>query len=773
MAADNDIFQQAMNQGHSAAWDQHWDQAAAHYREALDAIPDHPQALINLGLALYELQDYEQSLSYYLRAAQVAADDPLPLEKAAQILERQGNLEQSSQASLRAAELYMKNRDVNKAVESWKRVTRLNPDNLQAHSRLALVYERLGEKQKAVDEFLAVASLLQAAGDTPRAAKAVQQAIQILPASNEALQAFALLREGRPLPRPTRPRGGTAPRLMAQVRQLEAPREPSVFESSPDPITQARQKALTLLADMLFESVEEEEAPANRRLGLQTFVQGTGQLRHQVDRSKIALHLAEVVDLQTQELYDPAAAELEKAIGAGLDHPAAHFDLGYLLVQCGRPKNAPAHLHKATKNSDFALGAHLLLGELLVKEGQMHTAALEYLEALKLADAQVVDPEQADDLRQLYEPLIESFRKQTDPQAQHRLCESIVSLVVRPDWKNNLQRARQQLPPSGPGSPPIPLAEILTEARSGQVIQSLTHIYELGQQGLFRSAMEEAFYALQFAPTYLPLHTYIGELLFKEGRIQPAAAKLSAVARTYSIRGESHRAIDMYRRIIEIAPMDLNARTLLINQLVASERVEDAIQEYINLADVYYSLADLEMARKTYTDGLRLAQKFMVDRSIRVKLLHSMADIDLQSLDWRQALRIFEQIRTLQPDDEKARTNLIELNFRLGQENQAMSELDNYISHLAGAGQIQKAIAFLESLVQENPGRIAVRRRLAEGYRQVGRNQEAIAEFDKVGEGLLAANDYRGAVESLEAILALNPPNREEYQAALAQIRGY
>ncbi len=772
MAAHEDIFQQAMNQGHSAAWDQLWDQAAAHYREALDAIPDHPQALINLGLALYELQDFEQSLSCYLRAARVAPNDPLPVEKAAQIYERQGNLEQSSQASLRAAELYMKNRDANKAIESWKRVTRLTPDNLQAHSRLALVYERLGDKQKAVNEFLAVASLLQAAGDTPRAAKAVQQAIQILPASNEALQAFALLREGRPLPRPTRPRGGTAPLRMAQVRQLEAPRKPSVFESSPDPITQARQKALTLLADMLFESVE-EETPGNRRLGLQMLVQGTGQLRHPVDRAKIALHLSQLVDLQTQELYDQAAAELEKAIAAGLDHPAAHFDLGYLLVQCGRSKNASAHLHKATKHSDFALGAHLLLGELLAKEGQMHTAALEYLEALRLADAQVVDPEQADDLRQLYEPLIESFRQQTDPQAHHRLCENIVSLVVRPDWKNNLQRARQQLPPSGPGSPPIPLAEILTEARSSQVIQSLTHIFELSQKGLFRSAMEEAFYALQHAPTYLPLHTYIGELLFKEGRIQPAAAKLSAVARTYSVRGEPHRAIDMYGRIIEIAPMDLNARTHLISQLIACQRIEDAIQEYINLADVYYSLADLEMARKTYTDGLRLAQQSMVDRSIRVKLLHSMADIDLQSLDWRQALRIFEQIRTLQPDDEKARTNLIELNFRLGQENQAMSELDNYISHLASAGQTQRAIAFLESLVQENPGRVAVRRRLAEGYRQVGRNQEAIAEFDKVGDGLLEANDYRGAVEALEAILALNPPNREEYQAALVQIRGY
>jgi hypothetical protein len=36
MAGRMDVFQQAMNQGHSAAWDQLWDRAAGYYRQALD-----------------------------------------------------------------------------------------------------------------------------------------------------------------------------------------------------------------------------------------------------------------------------------------------------------------------------------------------------------------------------------------------------------------------------------------------------------------------------------------------------------------------------------------------------------------------------------------------------------------------------------------------------------------------------------------------------------------------------------------------------------------
>ena len=110
-------------------------------------------------------------------------------------------------------------------------------------------------------------------------------------------------------------------------------------------------------------------------------------------------------------------------------------------------------------------------------------------------------------------------------------------------------------------SPPLPLAEILTEARSSQVVESSGNIYRLARNGHLQSAMEEAFFALQYAPTYLPLHAYMGELLRKQGLTQDATAKLMTVARTYSIRGEPHRAVEIYRRIIEYSPMDLNARS--------------------------------------------------------------------------------------------------------------------------------------------------------------------------------------------------------------------
>ena len=72
MPGREDVFQKAINAGHSAAWDQDWQKAASLYSSALDEFPDNPLALSSLGLAYFEMQNYENSLICYQHAARVA-----------------------------------------------------------------------------------------------------------------------------------------------------------------------------------------------------------------------------------------------------------------------------------------------------------------------------------------------------------------------------------------------------------------------------------------------------------------------------------------------------------------------------------------------------------------------------------------------------------------------------------------------------------------------------------------------------------------------------
>ena len=172
MSGNQEAFQKAMNQGNSSAWDQAWEQASRYYRLALEEFPDNVQALTNLGLALLEMREYNDALQYYQKAAKLAPEDPVPVDKMARIFERQGRVDLAVRASIQAAELFLRARDVEKAIQNWNQVLSMQPENIPARSRLATVYEKTGRKAEAVTQYLAMASILQSAGDRAKAAHA-------------------------------------------------------------------------------------------------------------------------------------------------------------------------------------------------------------------------------------------------------------------------------------------------------------------------------------------------------------------------------------------------------------------------------------------------------------------------------------------------------------------------------------------------------------------------------------------------------------------------
>jgi len=769
MPGRDDVFQKAMNEGHSAAWDQEWSKAAAAYRRALEEFPDHPKALNSLGSTLHQLNQVDEALQIYTRVVKVLPDDPMPMEKVAQLSERVGDLKTAMDAAIRAGDLFIKQRDAEKALQNWVHVTSINPENAIAHSRLAQVHEALGHAQQAAMEYLAIASILQRAGNAEKTQEMVNKAQSLVPNSTEVKQAQTLLKTGQLLPKPIRAKGGTGPIRMAQVKQLETqPRMKAA--SGMDPILEARQKALTQLAELLFDFSDESSPAAQDRKGISAIMRGTGTISAQSEQVKVVLHLGQAIDAQSKGNDSLAAEEMEAALNAGFTSSSLYFNLGYLRYKVERYESAQRVLQNSVKHEDYGLASRLLLGDIISRKGAFREAATEYLEALKFADALTAPPGQADDIRQQYEPLIESYQNQTEETAFRKVCDNIKGLLLRADWRDQLHKVREQMPKQE-GGIPAPLAEMILQAQSSSVLDSMNRINQLARMGSLRSAMDEAYDALQQAPTYLPLHIIMGDLLVQEGQIPDAITKFGVVAHSYSVRGEVLQATKLLRRIIQISPMDFGARNRLIDQLVARGQVDDAIQEYLELAAIHYRLAELDMARKTYTNALRLVQQGSASRDWNSHILQRMADIDMQRLDWKQALRVFEQIRTIAPDDDAARKQLIELNMRMGQADRAMSELEAYITHLESQGKKEPALTFLEDLIREHEDQPLLKRTQAALLHRMGRTSEAVPILDKLGDALLEKGDKQGAMEVINQIVLMNPPNAADYRALLNQMR--
>lgn len=769
MAGREDLFNESMRLGHSAAWDLQWNRAIEFYRKALAEFPNNPNALNSLALALLETGQLDEALTTYQTAAKSTTDDPIPVEKCAEIYERLGKIENSIQAREDVADMYIRRKDAGKAVDNWRHIARLDPENLAARSRLALTYERLGRTRDSAMEYLSVAAILQRSGKTDRAKEAVQRSLAILPGDSEATHFLRLLNQGKELPGPTQPRGGTAPLRMAQVQEFlrdegEEPIEED--EQLKDPETAAQGEALTILAGILFE--EPKEDGKEQGLGMSDITSGhTGELQAS---TAIYRYLAEAIDLQTRGHTEQAIKEFKRAMDIGLDHPAAHYNVALLYRDVGDTDEARKHLIGSLGHPGLTLGANLALGRLAKDKGDMPEAARYLLQALKLADSLTVESGQSADLNQYYETLL-ATETQGDPKELEAIVDNTLEFLSGPEWLHRLKEARIELEKEGEGDGVVPIAEMLAVGDTDLVLQSMKRIDRLMDQGLHSSALEEALLALDYAPTYLTLHRRMAEIQIASGHTEAGYIKLNMIAETHRVRGESAQAADVFMKILQHSPVDLPARTKLIELLVQQDRGDEALNQSMALAEIYKDMAEIDLARKTLANSLRLSQQISTGNGWSLQILHMMGDIDLSRLDQRRALRVYEQIRSIDPSDDKARVSLIDLNLRIGQEDQAAKELDSYLEFLVDSGRGAEALNLLEEMAREHPGRQALHARLAEAYKAAGRTADAIAQYDALGEIQLDAGQTDDAARSIQAIVDLNPPDVEGYLDLLKNLK--
>ncbi|MGD2058049.1 MAG: tetratricopeptide repeat protein [Anaerolineales bacterium] len=763
-----------MRLGHSAAWDLEWDKAIGFYRKALALSPDHPGALTSLGLALLEAEQYQEALKIYQHAGKLSPENPIPIEKISEILERLGKINDAVARRKAAADLHIKQHNAERAIDNWAHIARMKPSDRSSRAKLAEVYDRLGRKREAVFEYLALASILQTEGKIDRAIESVQRALRIIPGEKQAAQALKQLQQGSELPEPLEPRGSTAPLHMEDVREFLKSDEQDAVEvedsQQADPEAVAQSRALTILAGLVFEDQSDDEDEESTPAELSDLTAGRISMeRKQIGQPRMLHYLGQAIDLQTRGNKRQAIAEYERAIQAGLDHPALHYNLGILLKNLEDHDEAAKHLRQSLGHPELDLGANLALGRLARIKEDLPEAARYLLQALHKADSLSVDESQSNQLTQLYDTIMASLNE-GDEDSLSKIVENTLNFLSGPEWLERLRQARRSLETSGEGATLVPIADMLAVGGTEKVLQSIGRIDDFMNRGMHIVALEEAMLAMDYVPSYLGLHFRIAEILIQRGNTPAGMTKLRTIARTHKVRGEVPQATQIFKRIIRHSPIDIGARKQLIQLLAQQDRVQEALEQYIELADLYRQMAEIDNARIALQEALALTQRSAVDKDWHVRLLNRIGDIDLSHLDWREALRVFEEICELEPDNEDARLKVIDLNLRLGQEKQAGKALDRQLDHLVETEQSKEALALLEELAREYPGKQILHSRLARAYRAAGRKADAIAQYDALGEIQLDAGQTQEAARTIKTIIELEPPNIEGYQELLSNI---
>lgn len=746
MPGNRAIYDQAMNMGHSAAWDQQWDKAIAAYGRAVQEFPEDPAAHNSLGLALLQARRLEDALKVYIRAHQLAQDDPIPLEKSADVLERLGRMKEAAQQYINVADIYLAQRDLEKAIGNWERATRLTSGLVQIHQRLALAYERTGQRPQAIREYLTLAFNFQRANRPDIARQAVERALRIEPSNPLVLNTLQALESGSLI----------SPDVIADSQEIEVKRErafdasaleadegPELGDANPrGPLGEAMDIGLADLATYVFESGDLDESGAQA---------------------------IEAIEYQRQGYFEEAVGCYERALAAGLRHPGIYLNLGALQLELDAWDKAVQNFEMSSQEGKLAAGAMHGLSQAKTAQDNYRAAARNLIQSLRMVDVGLaITPDEAGQIGAVYDKLTAGV-EQADEQMLKDLIARFLKLLTGPDWKQRVEKTRRQLEEAiKPGEDVISIALYVDHG----VTEGLNLIERYMQRGLYTLAIDQAHFMLEAAPDYLPIHWRIGQILLERGNIQAAMTKYRLVADTYIMRGDLERASEILEEALRIAPMDIDLHLSLIELLERKGAHAEVLNQYIDLADAYYQLADLDAAHSTYRAATQLAERIEAPLDKRIHIMHRLGDIDVSRLELRQAMRTYEQIRRLDPEDERARRTLVDLNYRLKDPISAIRELDGLLRVFAKQRRANRIIQVLEEQVTRYPNDMALRSRLAAVYRQTGNNPAAIEQLDALAELQLESGMHADAMVTIRRIIAMNPDRIDDYRRLLHQLSG-
>jgi tetratricopeptide (TPR) repeat protein len=373
-------------------------------------------------------------------------------------------------------------------------------------------------------------------------------------------------------------------------------------------------------------------------------------------------------------------------------------------------------------------------------------------------------------LESAYEELLQQQTSHNGSDTIERTIQSITSFLSAKGWGQHLMEARAQLDSLAEGELLITVAETLAEPQGTTVIASMKRIQEHMARGLMFTALEEALWGIQQAPYYLPLHIRLADVLIEGDRLDEAVQKYLIVAETYRMRGDVLRSIATHRYALKIAPMDIGLRENLIQMLLQVDMIDQAIEQYIAVADAYYQLAQVDQAIAKYSEALQYASAGDPSRQWERNILHRIGDIHVQRVEWREALRVYRRIKRVDPGDERARGYLADLHLKLGQRDQALRELDELIEFCNTRQQMRQVLPVLQELTLSEPQDLALHMRLAKLYIDLQMKDEAVSELDTVGEMQLEAGMAQEAARTIQAIIRLGPRNVEGYRQLLDQL---
>lgn len=733
-----------------------WGDAMKAYRFALAEFPNNVAAIIGFGRAGLASGQIEVAQRAFQQVLKINPSNIEALNLLADVQERTGQLDAAAESYLKIGNYYASRDDLEAAIDSWIRATKL-ASQVDAHRRLAGALAEQGKIRPAAREYLALAAIYQRRHELERSLEFIEAAQDLLPddpgvtAALEALQASTPIQPGK----------------ISDTAPVAPEPEEDFFEEYGD-----GEDPFDDINDLFSEPVERMVPGAGLIDGgrQQALEQLAGAIFEDSDNPG-TLFIMQALDLQSNDNIPEAINYYHQAIQQGSKQPSLYFNLGLLYKGQGQINEAINILKNLVQEKTFKLSANMALGELYYATGQTEAALRHFTEVVKTIDLQTAAGRGAYHLTQVYDQLAGKYLAQGDVKKIDLFISAVRSFFAHPEWERKAFEARQRMNAIAEDGEAMSLADLLETPETEVMIMTLAATSDYMKRNLLMTASEECLRAIQKAPSYLPLHARLADILIKQDRTDEAIIKYLYIAKVYQMRHQPDQTINVYEKVLKLAPMDVTVRSKLIDLYTSYNNMPQALDQYLVLADSYYQLAQVDRALEKYNEALRLAASLNQSTQWAEEALTRIADIYNQRFDWAGAVAALEELLKLKPGNPQTLRQLVDLYYKQGRINQASAYLDK-LSAIYQKQHPLKALELFKELSSTYPDDLLLRERLAVAYVQNNKTREAIAEYDALGEMQLERGLRDQAVQTVQAIINLGPPDVEGYRRLLAQISG-
>jgi tetratricopeptide (TPR) repeat protein len=727
-----------------------WKAAAEGFRRAVLEFPGDVAATHGLARSLLGLGQLPIALKAFQRALYLAPADTTVLTGLADVQERLGLLTEAAATYQRMASLAARSGELQAAAEAWVRATRLAPDQLDAYRRLVEVLERLGRPSQAAAECATLASIYERRGNRDLAIESYREALRLDPGNDHARARLAGL-ESTPETTPglvepwgfaSLASGSTTPGF-----ELDATLDDEASHDN-NPFLQARRQALQGLAETLF-LVGSEDAP----------------------KPAVVNAIGRAIDQQTRGQIDEAIASYREALDGGFNRTALYFNLGALYYERHYHDKAIETFRHSMRDKDYRLGSHYALGLTYQATGMLDRALEHFLEVVKAVDMRVASAEQLGEMGLAYQQLTDAYLAKQDIQKTATFIQTVTGFFARPRWERHAFSARRDMDRLTDRERIMTLAEYLESPETEVIVTSLSLTDDYMRRNMLATAVEECLHAIDLVPDHLPLYVRLADIQMRQDQCDAAVTTQLVVTEVYEARNQLQPAIGLCHKILRQTPMEVRARTRLVQLLLSQDGIDRALEQYMALADTYYQLAEVDRALETYDAALRLVSKSPQRSRWETAILHRMGDIFVQRVDWARAAWAYESIVAHAPADEGARLQLIDLHLKQGQRQKALQSFDRLMALYDKEGKASAIPSVLKDLMQAYPEEMALRARVAATYAAHGWKRPAVAEYSALSKMQLQAGLRAEACRTLEAILSLGPEQADQYRRLLNQLQ--